>query len=762
MTDVLREAKRLHDIGFAIHWLRPRSKMPVEGGWTKGPRKTWAQLKESYVEGYNVGVRLGDASKIKGRYLAVIDCDVKSKDPKHEKEMNEKLAGLVSDAALNWDAPIVLSGRGNGSQHLYVVTERPGQSKRLAQSSEDVRVKMPSAGTPSVKDKRLLTDKEIADGYRMRAAWEISFMGTGSQVVLPPSIHPDSGKEYTWKREFSAEHVPVYLVKDTVEQPKAAVNSEAFKLTPVDINTDGRLPAAMIELIETGKDCDDRSAGLFKAAISLVRHGYTDNEILTVLTEKDTFLGACAYEHAKTGDRTRAALWVKKYTLDKARTEYDVASDFDKIVSEEDLTPKLSREDAVKQMEAITHKDFKLLIDRTSKADGAKPLGTLKNVVTILAGCFGADLFKLNEFSGFQLYGKETPWGAKDGEEIKDSHIALITHWFATHWRLEPKADKINNAITIIAERNRFHPVREYLDELAWDGKPRLDTWLKRHLSASGPKEYLQVLSRKVLIAMVARIYDPGIKFEHVLILEGTQGIGKSRAVRALASDEWFSDSPMDLLNKDSILTMQATWVMELGELAGLRKADVNALKDFVSRQVDRIRVPYGKRMENFPRQCIFIGTTNNGEYLQDTTGNRRFWPVPVAECFIDNLIAERDQLFAEAKFAYELGEKLWTKDKTFNDQAVAEQEARVETDAWSELLTQFFDTNPSGFEEKFLISWLFELPGAPFVGRQMDRINQYRVGTCLRKMGYKKKAARDAKHGLHKYWFRPEESVGF
>jgi putative DNA primase/helicase len=533
-----------------------------------------------------------------------------------------------------------------------------------------------------------------------------------------------------------------------------------FQLSPVELSIDGRLNEKMIALIEEGDDSTDRSAALFKAAISMVRHGFTDNEIMTVLTEKDTYLGAAAFEHAKTNDRTRAALWIKRYTLDKARSEFDVTNEFESRVGiEENDEPELPPEEVKKQMKGITDENFKSQIER---ADGGRPKHTLKNVVTILAGVFGPKLFTQNEFSGFQLYGRDTPWNAKEGEEIKDSHIALIIHWFATKWRFEPSPDKVNNAITIIAENNGFHPVRAYLDELAWDGKPRLSTWLKRHLSAKAPKDYLEAVSRKVIIAMVARIYEPGKKFDQVLILEGTQGIGKSRAVRALAGDEWFSDAPVDLMNKDGVLSMRATWLMELGELSGMRRSDVDALKEFVSRRVDRIRVPYGKRMENFPRQCVFIGTTNNAEYLRDTTGNRRFWPVSVGECRIDDLAKERDQLLAEAKWSYELGEPLWIDDDRALAQATSEQEKRVEKDSWGEVIADFLASPPENFPiDKFTSVDLFaEVQLLDSV--KMGRAEQMRVASCLRLLGYRNKPGRDENNVLKRFWHKDEIDVGF
>lgn len=720
VNQVLRESKTLHEAGFAILWLHEKAKNPVERGWTKGERHSWEELTRTYREGYNVGVRTGSASKVEGGFLACIDVDVK--DPKFRDVAHARLAKLLGD---NLDiCPRVTSGGGNGSMHLYCATKKPFKQITIAK----------------VKD-----------------AWEIVVYSDGRQMALPPSIHP-SGRKYEWAHGLDF-GLPILDFADAVADsaPKQELkDAGAFRLSSIQLDhTD--LPDTVKRMILDGDGCTDRSAGLFSAAIAMVRHGLSDDEIKTILTEKDTYLGECAFEHAKTKSRARAAAWLEKYTLNKARAEFDEQKSFSEIVGVDiaEMEKRITPEAAKKQEGELLREDFKSKIERTSNEAGARPKNTLKNVVTILEGEFGPELFSLNEFSGLQLYGRNAPWGALVGEEIKDSHVALIVHWFARKYRFEPSDDRINKAITILAEQNAFHPVREYLDGLTWDGVPRLDTWLKRLLHAEGSEAYIKAISRKVIIAMVARVMRPGCKFDQVLILEGTQGIGKSRAVRALAGSEWFSDAPVDLMNKDGVMSMRAAWIMELGELSGMRRTDVDALKEFVSRQVDRIRLPYGKRMENFPRQCIFIGTTNNPEYLRDTTGNRRFWPVKVGECRVDELAKEREQLLAEARFAFELGEPLWIDDDQALIEAQAEQAGRVETDAWAETLAEFLVRPTEGFHaQKFLLKDLFEFPG-PFAGERMDRTNQLRVANCLRQLGYTKRAARSKEGILHKFWFK-------
>jgi len=296
---------------------------------------------------------------------------------------------------------------------------------------------------------------------------------------------------------------------------------------------------------------------------------------------------------------------------------------------------------------------------------------------------------------------------------------------------------------------------------LKWDGMPRLDNWLKTYLNAEGPENYVSAIGRKTLCAMIARVFEPGKKFDQVLILEGNQGVGKSTAVRILASDPWFTDATLNVTNKDSVLTMGAVWIVELGELSGMKKADVDHLKEFISRTEDRIRLPYGKKIESFPRQCIFIGTTNNDDYLKDTTGNRRFWPVRVGACDMEALRRDRDQLLAEATFAYEMGEPLYLEDEEMRALATLEQEDRVAYDPMTDKLSDFFlreqKENPDTWKEFRLVD-LFE-PFGPLATFSQNMYEQKRAAVALKKLGFNKHQVMKNKVRSW-YWILPKNSA--
>lgn len=752
---MIKEAKRLHAIGYAIHWLKPNSKQPRESGWTKGDRKTVSELNDTYSYGFNLGVRLGAASKFPDdTYLTVIDCDVKSSDPKHEKELNDKLHTLLKGLELK--TPQVFSGRGNGSKHLHVRTKLPQSHYRYGQSSEKVKVSMPSI-QPSKFEQTTLTPDELKEGIRLRPAWEISVMGEGQQVVLPPSTHPDTGDSYEWVRGvFKFEDLPLV---DLGGKPATAkdsdVNNAGFKVVDVDL-VSSNLPNKIVDMILSGEGSSgDRSADLFTVAIAMYKERFSDDEILTTLTDPETYLGKTGYAHSNTSSRKRAADWVRKYTLKRAGLEVLAQHQFETEV--ETLT--LLKEDAAKQAdELIVEGNWLEKLDRTSVETGSKVKPTSLNMISILTNIIAPNVFLLNEFADEEIYGCSTPWGGKQGHGITDRDLVGIKIWLARKFKFEVAVEKVNEVVQHIAVKNKFHPVRDYLDALEWDGVLRLDTWLRDYMGSKTPEPYLSSVSRKVLCALVARVYEPGCKYDQVLILEGAQGVGKSSAIRIL-TDPWYTDAHINIEDKDAVLNIRSTWGVELGELSGMRKADANRLKEFISQQTDKIRVPYGRRTEKFPRQCVFIGTTNTQEYLKDTTGNRRFWPVVVGKCDFINLKKDRDQLFAEARFAYELGEKLYLENEREQLQAIEIQNSKTSEDYLVEVLEEFLAKKHENFDsKKFTLNELFsDFNADPLLSRAAAQgpSGHHRVSESLRLLGYR--MVRERGKGVRKrYWVLP------
>jgi hypothetical protein len=267
-----------------------------------------------------------------------------------------------------------------------------------------------------------------------------------------------------------------------------------------------------------------------------------------------------------------------------------------------------------------------------------------------------------------------------------DSACLVIRHEIARREGFEPTTNTVIDAVTRIALANRFNPVLDYLSRLRWDKRPRIDSWLTVYCGADD-NPLNRAIGRKTLIAMVRRVKQPGCKFDNIPVLEGPQGSLKSTLVRTLAGDDNFSDA--DILEGDKREQQElceGVWGYEIQELSGLHKSDVERVKAFASRQVDKARPAYARKVQNRPRTCVFWGTTNAKEYLQDQTGNRRFWSVPIGKIEIDAFRRDRDQLFAEAVMVEATGESLVLPEELWPDAEVRE-ESRMLGDPWMDRL---------------------------------------------------------------------------
>jgi predicted P-loop ATPase len=269
----------------------------------------------------------------------------------------------------------------------------------------------------------------------------------------------------------------------------------------------------------------------------------------------------------------------------------------------------------------------------------------------------------LNEMEHQIITLSSLPWDKSKGpRQWNDADDASLRYYLERTYGLSGK-DRIFDAVNVVAKQNAFHPVRDYLDGCVWDGVPRVETLLVDYLGAED-SAYTRAVTRKALVAAVARIYRPGCKFDYMLTLRGRQGLGKSALIAKLGG-KWFSDSFTTMQGKDAYEQVMGVWIMEVGELAGMRKAEAETIKLYISKQVDRFRPAYGRRLQEFPRQCIFIGTTNESQFLRDTTGNRRFWVVDTpdkpARDMWDELTPETVALiWAEAVEMYKAGEQLY------------------------------------------------------------------------------------------------------
>lgn len=291
------------------------------------------------------------------------------------------------------------------------------------------------------------------------------------------------------------------------------------------------------------------------------------------------------------------------------------------------------------------------------------------------------------------------PWPNSRPGELKDSDSLLLGDWMSNTWGLPSVSmAALEEGIKTVASKNRYHPVREWLQAQQWDNKHRVDGWLVYALGESPESlqrkphllEYLRLVGRFWLLGMVRRVMEPGCKFDYMPVLEGAGGLRKSTLVEVLASTEFYSDTKFDIGHgHDGQEQVHGIWLYEVAELAGMSKSEVADIKAFVSSKVDRYRVAYGKIPESFPRQCVLVGTTNEDTYLRDRTGNRRFWPVPVRNVINTEWVAKyRHQLLAEAYARYLQDERYTPSEDEEARLFRPMQESRlVETAVESELL---------------------------------------------------------------------------
>jgi predicted P-loop ATPase len=273
---------------------------------------------------------------------------------------------------------------------------------------------------------------------------------------------------------------------------------------------------------------------------------------------------------------------------------------------------------------------------------------------------------------------------------LSDSDVIAL-HLEAHALGLDVPKEFFGDCLTDQARQHGYHPVRDALAGLVWDRTPRLDNWLHRYAGATD-SALTRTIGRLFLIAAVRRIRQPGAKFDQCLVLEGPQGAGKSSLACILAGEAWFTDC-VDIGAEPKVIVEQTagTWIVELAELSGIGNREVEQIKAMISRQVDRARLAYDKRVSDVPRQFVLVGTVNDSAYLRDTTGNRRFWPVRVGTVDLEALRADRNQLWAEAAHYEAQGARLDLPAELWAE-AAAEQESRLVVDPWQERLEPIFD----------------------------------------------------------------------
>lgn len=651
--------QRLSRLGVSLIPLNPRAKAPFERGWSTANTYDWETLSNILKPDSNVGIRTGYPSHlINNSYLTTIDLDIS--DPSKLSEAYEKLKTLIPEYT---NAIEIKSGSSVGlSRHFILTTDKPIASCVLEQSPSNIQ---------------LLTQ----DGtLKTKSSWQIELFGNNKQHVAPGSIHPD-GNQYEIINPTLFEAFLGQVQRK--ERAAAFISNERLSSLVFDNNL-------LSEETDTAP-VEEKSVEELKNILSRLPPNYAINY--------DTWLTACLalhYQSSKSGLGLDIGYQIFNKWSATGGSSYDEAScqrtwnairnnPKRKIISLGTLV-KAGNDyrDGLAYAKALglgdipeADKAWIALLERVPVKNQRQgpPLvkETMKNVSSIL----------LNDkrFKNFIYYNTQSnrivfrrnleplvsnmrPIIVKDlinGDEITDQAIQNLLAFFQSGkddsaWYM-PKLsiNVLAMAIDHAAQFNQFHPIQEYIKSHTWDNNLRLDNCFVNYLGCEN-NAYTRDISRKFLIGAVARVFEPGCKFDMTLIIEGPQGVGKSTFVETLAvNPKWFATTVYvgGLGGSKIVENIQAKWFVELSEMTGMRSADITELKHFLSNTTDRMRVPYGRYSQDFPRQNVFIGTTNEHDYLHDKTGNRRFHPIEAKSIDLSNLKEQLPQIWAEAYQGY-------------------------------------------------------------------------------------------------------------
>ena len=710
----LEAMRRYVSLGMSVHWLNPAKKSPIEDKWSSVPKKTVEDLVATYRAGANIGFRPGVHSHHGDRCLYVLDVDIKDADYKDEcLTARDKLIGRAVARRMSK----VVSGSGGHSHHLFFWSDGAFTGKKLWRSAD------------------FLHDPETGAPTKKRAA-EIQLLAAGSNVVLPPSIHPDTGRAYESVGNIKIEDAE-FIDREIVagwgaDEASSAPTSDFERQVqeqPIDITEDEAL--RYIARLD-----DDRAVDYdnWLETLAAIHHQFEGSKRGLEIAHEFSKRGGDAYDALSVEDKWRSfgrqSSKPRSFRSLIADANVDTVNNIAPDLQVEDWDDPLAEPST--ELVALENELFGIESDPElialeaeifgEPADRSIPEGQpyvpfleypapakewksdltlnseggVKNLAANVRLILDNDrrtagVLWFNEFRGkvvrrmkprkgvpetrsrpdpIQLDGRKYGhWFVKDpinGDLLDDGHHAQLKELIAPKkgrggYDFTITSDSLKDGVMLSGLTRKFHPVREYLDYIAeeWDGVPRLDTFFIRHLKFDENRYHLDI-STLTFLSLVARIYEPGAKYDQVLVLEGEQGCRKSTFVQKLAVNEhWFTELEGDFDDTNKMVEkMSGKIVAEIPELHGFSRSDIRALKAFFSRQVDIGRLAYARESYEMPRQIIFIGTTNDDVYLRDLTGGRRFWPGKLGlahgeKIDIDAVESEINMVYAEAVHRY-------------------------------------------------------------------------------------------------------------
>lgn len=496
-----------------------------------------------------------------------------------------------------------------------------------------------------------------------------------------------------------AEWSKVYELKQFeqwFEPKKVSKNSSSAALQDGSTRIKFDAPEWVTRVLQNGPDPDinspqhfkgDRSRALWAVCCALVRANWSEGDIAEAILDKENKLSGHVYD--------------------------------------QDNPTKYAARQAAK---AAEHAGSDFIYGKSGT-----PIPNQQNVVTALNKLSVS--LSYDEFARRHLI--EGP-NSKPARVIEDRECNEVYLMIAREFHFRPSIEMFKMMIEDEAYKKSFHPVKQYLEGLHWDGTKRIDTWLIDYADAAD-NIFVRAVSRIILIAAVKRIRQPGCKFDEIVVLESPQGFNKSSALAILATrHEWFTDSlPLNANDKEIIEAISGKWIVESPELKGMRRADVEHHKAMLSRQVDRARMSYGRFTSEVPRQCVFFGTTNADSYLRDTTGNRRFWPIKVGDMKAEAIAKVVPQLWAEAAMAEAKGESIRLARELY-PMATLEQERRTVEDPWEMLIEGSLNGFSTG---KILAADVWKIVNVPVHMRTQE--HNARIGEAMKKLGWERKKLR-------------------
>jgi predicted P-loop ATPase len=397
-------------------------------------------------------------------------------------------------------------------------------------------------------------------------------------------------------------------------------------------------------------------------------------------------------------------------------------------------------------MKKPKRRPFKLISSWLNDCQRTENGGIINNVHNVMVALEGEERFGV--FSYDEMARQVLVSLSKRRRPLTDNDVTALQEALQIAGLTRISREPVQQAIELYASKHAFHPVKDYLNGLVWDGKPRVCAWLTTYLGVA-TSTYAAAVGQMFLVSMVARIFEPGCQADYMLVLEGPQGQLKSSAC-AILGGPWFSDQLPELHNKDVSTHLRDRWLIEVAELHAFNRADATLLKSFLSRRVEIFRPPYGRNTVHEPRQCVLIGTSNKDNYLRDETGGRRFWPAVCGDIDLAKLKADRDQLFAEAVQLLR-DDVLRYPDKDFEAQHIRpQQQLRYERDDWIEVVANWLKKTALSGRSITIPVIAKEALNLP-----TDRLGmgeQKRIAACLHTLGWKPKRDEHSR-----WWALPE-----